>query len=123
RSVTAAEAEEVGMVIRVVEDYGDLIRAAVEEVHHLEGKIRRIPDGRVEIPEVSIPDQPAAGKLPLSREAVAITAKTIQAGARADTFGEALEIGYAGFGEIACIEASREGISAFLQKRKPEYKK
>jgi enoyl-CoA hydratase/3-hydroxyacyl-CoA dehydrogenase len=123
RPVKAKEAEEVGMVKKIVDDYGEMIRAAVEEVGKLEGKIERIPDGKIEIPEITIPDEPAAGRLPLSREAIAITVKTIEAGAAADTFSDALEIGYIGFGEIACIEASKEGISAFLEKRKPEYKK
>lgn len=123
RPVTAKEAEEAGMVKRVVETYGEMIRAAVEEVKNLEGKIQRIPDGAVRIPEIKIPDPPAAGRLPLSREAVAIIVRTIQAGAAADKFSDALEIGYSGFGEIACIEASKEGISAFLEKRKPEYRK
>jgi enoyl-CoA hydratase/3-hydroxyacyl-CoA dehydrogenase len=59
----------------------------------------------------------------LSREAVHLTQKTIEAGAAAETLTEALEIGYRGFGEIACTAAAREGISAFLERRKPEFKK
>jgi 1,4-dihydroxy-2-naphthoyl-CoA synthase len=30
---------------------------------------------------------------------------------------------YRGFGEIACTDAAKEGISAFLERRKPEFKK
>jgi len=41
----------------------------------------------------------------------------------AGDLGQALEIGYKGFGEIACSEAAQEGISAFLERRQPEYKK
>jgi len=37
--------------------------------------------------------------------------------------GEALEIGYNGFAEIACTEAAQEGITAFLDKRKPRFTK
>ncbi|MBW2335028.1 MAG: hypothetical protein JRF06_08065 [Deltaproteobacteria bacterium] len=44
----------------------------------------------------------------------------IGAGAAANSLSEALEIGYQGSAEIACTDA---GISAFLQKRKPEFKK
>jgi 1,4-dihydroxy-2-naphthoyl-CoA synthase len=34
-----------------------------------------------------------------------------------------LEIGYNGSAEIACTEAAKEGITAFLEKRRPEFKK
>ena len=123
RPINAKEALEIGMVSKVVDTIPDLITAAVEEVKNLQGKIGRIPDGKVEIPEFAIPDPPVAGKQALSKEAVAITMKTIQAGAAAATFAEALEIGYNGSAEIACTEAAKEGITAFLEKRKPEFKK
>ncbi|MGD2127295.1 MAG: 3-hydroxyacyl-CoA dehydrogenase NAD-binding domain-containing protein [Desulfobacteraceae bacterium] len=123
KPLNAQEVMDVGMVSQIVDDYPALIQAAVEEVNNLQGKIQRIPDGKVEIPDVPIPDEPMAGKLALSKEAVSITAKTIQAGAAADTLAEALEIGYQGSAEIACTEAAKEGITAFLEKRKPEYKK
>jgi enoyl-CoA hydratase/3-hydroxyacyl-CoA dehydrogenase len=47
----------------------------------------------------------------------------VKAGAAADSLSEALEIGYQGSAEIACTDAAKEGISAFLEKRKPEFKK
>jgi enoyl-CoA hydratase/carnithine racemase len=62
-----------------------------------------------------------AGGQRLSKEAVAITAKTIQDAAACNSLEEALEIGYEGFGKIACTDAAQEGISAFLQKRKPVF--
>ena len=40
----------------------------------------------------------------------------------AGTLEEALEIGYEGFGKIACTAAAKEGITAFLEKRKPDFK-
>lgn len=123
RPLSAREALDIGMVTKVVDDYPDLIKAAVEEVNNIHGKIKRIPDGKVEIPEFAIPDPPMAGKQALSKEAVSITLKTIRAGAAAATFAEALEIGYQGNAEIACTEAAREGITAFLEKRRPEFKK
>ena len=64
-----------------------------------------------------------AGKLALSKEAISIIAKTIKNGAAPDTFADALEIGYQGSAEIACTDAAKEGISAFLEKRRPEFKK
>ena len=123
RSITAKEAVGIGMVSKIADDYSELIRLAIEEVHNLEGKVTGIPDGKVEIPEVTIPDQPMAGKQPLSKEAVSITAKTVKEAAAAQSFADALDINYKGFGEIACTDAAREGVSAFLQKRRPEFKK
>jgi enoyl-CoA hydratase/3-hydroxyacyl-CoA dehydrogenase len=123
RPINAKEALEIGMVSKLVDDIPDLIKAALEEVNQLQGKIRRIPDGKIEIPELSLPDPPVAGKQPLSREVIAITVKTIKAGAAAETFAEALERGYQGNAEVACTDAAKEGITAFLEKRRPDFKK
>jgi enoyl-CoA hydratase/3-hydroxyacyl-CoA dehydrogenase len=49
--------------------------------------------------------------------------KVIQDGTAAANLRDALEIGYKGFGEIACTEAAREGISAFLERRPPNFTK
>jgi len=122
RRITAKEAADMGMVGRITDDYHEMIREAVKEVNNLQGKKKRIPDGPVDIPEITIPDQPMARGLVLSKEAVSIAVKTIKDGAAADNLADALEIGYRGFGEIACTDAAKEGISAFLEKRTPEYK-
>jgi enoyl-CoA hydratase/3-hydroxyacyl-CoA dehydrogenase len=95
----------------------------VAEVHNLQGKIPKVPEGPVDIPDFPIPEEPKAGNLPLSREAIAIALKTIQSAARVNSLSEALETNYLGSGESACTEAAREGIAAFLEKRKPEFKK
>jgi len=123
RPITAQEAQEIGMVARVVDDAGDLMAAAVQEAYRLQGNITRISDGKIDIPDITIPEPPMAGKQALSREAVCITARTVQEAAAAGTFAEAIEIGYKGFGDIACTDAAREGISAFLEKRRPDFKK
>jgi len=122
RRISVKEAADIGMVSRITDDYSEMIIEAVKEVNSIQGKIKRIPDRSVDIPEITIPDQPMAGGLALSKEAISIIIKTIKAGAAADNLADALEIGYRGFAEIACTDAAKEGISAFLEKRRPEYK-
>jgi len=123
KPLKAKEAAEIGMIASLADNYQDLIQAAIEEVNNLKGKVTGIPQGKVDIPAIVIPDQPTAGKQVLSKEAVTITAQTIQKGVATEDLAEALEIGYQGFGEIACSEAAKEGISAFLERRKPEFRK
>lgn len=121
RKLTAREAVEIGMVSKLADDYNGMIQAAMEEVGKLEGKKTGVPDGKVDIPRIELPEAPRAGELLLSKEAVSIVAETIREAAAANTLAEALEINYRGAGRIACSEASREGISAFLEKRKPVF--
>ncbi len=121
KPINAVEAFDIGLISKIADDYSEMIQAAVEEVNKLHGKIDRILEGPVDIPEIEIPDQPMAGKLMLSKEAVSIIKKTIKDGAASDSFSDALEIGYQGFGETACTDAAKEGISAFLEKRKPVF--
>lgn len=123
RPINAEEASDMGMVSQVVDDYPALIQAAVGEVKNLVGKIEGTPDGAVDIPEFQLPEDPEVKGLALSKEAVSITVDTIKAGAAAATFEEALEAGYQGNAKIACTEAAKEGISAFLEKRKPVFNK
>ena len=123
RPLKVKEALDIGMVTRIVDDYPALISAAVEAVNNLQGKITRVPEGKIEIPEFNIPDEPKAGKQVLSREAVSLTKKVVHEGAATVNFNDALEIGYNGFGEIACTDAAKEGITAFLERRPPVFKK
>ena len=123
RRMTVKEAYDIGMVTSISGDYSEMIKEAVKEVHNIAGNIKRIPEGKVDIPEISVPDNPMAGKLQLSEEGISIIVKTVKAGASADSLSDALEIGYQGSAEIACTDGAKEGISAFLEKRKPEFKK
>jgi len=123
RAINAQEAANIGMLKKVTDNYFDMIQVAIAEVNRLQGKVERIPDGKFDIPAIKLPEHPMCGKLALSKEAVSIVAKTIENGAAATSFKDALEIGYRGFGEIACTDAAREGISAFLERRQPEFKR
>ncbi len=123
KPIGAKEAAEAGMINKVADSYYEMIQEARKEVERLKGAVTRIRDGRVDIPPVELPPQPSAGKLTLSKEAVSLLARIIEQGAATERFADALEAGYQGFGEMACTDAAREGIDAFLQKRPPEYKK
>ncbi|MBW1865775.1 MAG: 3-hydroxyacyl-CoA dehydrogenase/enoyl-CoA hydratase family protein, partial [Deltaproteobacteria bacterium] len=96
KPVPAATAAEMGIINCLVNDPADLIGAAIEEVHRLQGNISRISNAAVDIPEISIPEKPAAGKQPLSKEAVSIAADTVRKASAADNLETALEIGYGG---------------------------
>lgn len=123
RPINVKEASEIGMVSKVANSYYEMIEEAIREVNNLTGRIKRIPDGKVDIPKMEMPESPMAGKLALSKESISIIIKTVEKGAQAERFADALEIGYRGFGEIACTEAAKEGVAAFMEKRTPVYKK
>ncbi|MDF1551750.1 MAG: 3-hydroxyacyl-CoA dehydrogenase/enoyl-CoA hydratase family protein [Deferrisomatales bacterium] len=122
KRLTVPEAAEIGMVGTVVDTYPQLIDAAIAEVQRLQGNVPCIQEGPVEIPAFVVAENPvAANQLPLSREALGIVAGVVNWAATADSLEAALEINYQGSGDIACIAASREGVSAFLGKRKPVF--
>jgi enoyl-CoA hydratase/3-hydroxyacyl-CoA dehydrogenase len=121
--LTCDEAKEIGMFAKVTGSYRDMIRSAIEEVNRLAGNIPRIADVPVSIPEFKVPDNPKSGDLPLSKEALGIVARVINQGATADSFEAAMEITYHYSGEISCIDAPKEGVFAFLEKRRPDFKK
>jgi enoyl-CoA hydratase/3-hydroxyacyl-CoA dehydrogenase len=123
KRLSAEEALEIGIISHLANDYAELISSAVQEVKNLVGKVEHIPDGPVEIADMEFVERPVAGKLPLSMGVVEIISKAIQDAARTPTFAEALEVGYRAFGDVACTEAAKEGIAAFLEKRSPEFKK
>jgi enoyl-CoA hydratase/3-hydroxyacyl-CoA dehydrogenase len=122
--LTAKEAADLGIISAVAEDYFSLIQKAVQEVKALVGQaLPRISDSPVEIAPLEPLAAPMSGKLALSKEVVEIINKAVKDAAAADSFEKALEIGYLASGEVACTDSAKEGISAFMQKRPPEFKK
>jgi enoyl-CoA hydratase/carnithine racemase len=100
-----------------------MIDAAIAEVNRLVRRVPRISDKPVNIVAFTVPENPVAGKMALSKEALTIVARVINQAAAADSLEAALEINYQGSGDISCIDASKEGVYAFLEKRKPDFKK
>lgn len=122
--MTAKEAFELGIVSGLADDYLDLIEMAVEEVKAMAGKeLPRIADEPVKVGTLEPLETPMAGKMPLSKEVVGIITSAIKDGASSPSFEESLEVGYRAFGSVALTEGAQEGISAFLERRTPEYKK
>ena len=121
--LTVQEAVEIGIVKKTVKTFPELIDAAIAEVNRLQGNIPRIPEGPVEIPQFVVPDAPMAGDLPLSKEILGIIGGIINKAAAAKTLAEALEIAYLGAGDISCAPDCKEGVNAFLEKRKPQFAK
>jgi enoyl-CoA hydratase/3-hydroxyacyl-CoA dehydrogenase len=123
KPLSVKEAAQAGVVSEIAQDFPALIAAAIKQINNLQGNIPRIPEGKIDLPDIKVPDEPKAGHQVLSKEAVSIAMKTIKAGAETGNLDAALEIGYKGFGEIACTDAAKEGISAFLERRRPDFKK
>ena len=117
----APQALELGVVDELADDYPGLMRAAIARVKALSGKVAAIPDGTVDIAPLAGVEPKAAGGQALSAQTIEIIEATIRAAAAAPTLDAALEVGYRAFGESACTPAAREGISAFQEKRKPDF--
>jgi enoyl-CoA hydratase/3-hydroxyacyl-CoA dehydrogenase len=114
RKLTAREAVDLGIFDGLAGDKETLMDLALARVQDLAGKVTPIPDGPVEIAPLA-PAQPRGKREEaLPAEVQAIIEQAIVDGAAAETFADALEVGYAAFGQTACTDAARERIHAFL---------
>jgi enoyl-CoA hydratase/3-hydroxyacyl-CoA dehydrogenase len=121
--MSVKEAVEIGIVKKTASSFPSLIDAAIAEVNRLQENIPRISEGPAEIPPFTVPEAPMADDLPLSKEILEIIGGVINKAAKAETLAEALEIAYLGAGDVSCAKDCKEGVTAFLEKRKPEFNK
>jgi enoyl-CoA hydratase/3-hydroxyacyl-CoA dehydrogenase len=123
RKMTAAEGHELGVIDGLADSYDALVQLALRQVREPGRGAARISDGPVEIPPPGEIVAPKAGRQPLSIEVVGLIGRAIGEAARAGSLAEALEVGYRAFGASACTAAAREGITAFQERRRPDFER
>ena len=118
----AGRAHELGVIDALADDYEQLIALAVARVGQLAGKVKPIGDAPVNVTIEPVEARAASGQI-LSRECIDLMEQAILEAAAAQSFAEALEVGYKAFGLSACIDSAREGITSFKEKRAPDFSK
>ncbi len=119
--LSAQQAHELGIVDELADDHDALIAMAVQRVHALAGQPRPSLDGVRTLPPLDTPDAIAADGRRLSAEVVGLIAAAVHEAAAQTTLAAALEVGYRAFGASACTAAARVGISAFVERRDPDF--
>jgi len=118
----AARAHELGIIDGIADDVDHLVAMAVARARELAGKVKPIGDTPVKISIDPVEARAASGQI-LSRECIELMERSILEAAAAASFAEALEVGYRSFGLSACLDSAREGITAFKEKRTPDFSK
>jgi enoyl-CoA hydratase/3-hydroxyacyl-CoA dehydrogenase len=118
----ATRAHELGIIDALADNTGQLVATAVDRVHALVGKVQPIGDSPVRVSIDPVEARAASGQV-LSRECIELMERSILEAAAAASFAEALEVGYRSFGLSACLDSAREGITAFKEKRIPDFTK
>ncbi|MBK6393564.1 MAG: enoyl-CoA hydratase/isomerase family protein [Betaproteobacteria bacterium] len=121
--LTAARAHELGIVAALADDPRELVTVAVRQVRSLAGLPGNLARGPVALPELEPVAPTTANGMALSATAIALMEDAIRGAAAASTLASALEVGYRAFGASACTAAAREGISAFVERRRADFTK
>lgn len=109
------------MVDELVQDQAQLIPAAVTMIKNIREPGEHITGGPVTIAPLPDCENKNMDGLVLSSKVMAIIRQAVAEAATASTLTQALEIGYAAFGDTACTAAAKEGISAFLERRPADF--
>ncbi len=121
--LSAQKGHALTIIDALADGHAGLFALAAEQVLRLAAGHERIRDQPVDIaPFEPVDGKSVDGQL-LSKEVVAILEQAITDAAIADSLNAALEIGYRAFGASACTAAAREGITAFQERRKPDFAK
>ena len=123
KKLTATEAHAIGMVDELVNNRSELIPAAVKMVKRMTATGRHVLEGPVHIAAIPAEISSGVAGQALSRQIIGIITGAVKSAAAAPTFAEALEVGYDAFGESALTAAAKEGIGAFLERRRPDFEK
>ena len=121
--MTVTAALELKVIDRLAHTHEALLPDAIRRVGELAGKRRELVDAPVSIaPPPAVEDEPRSfNGQRLSAAVSAVIRQAVSDSAAAASLDEALELGYAAFAESAATAAAREGIAAFMEKRKPEF--
>jgi enoyl-CoA hydratase/3-hydroxyacyl-CoA dehydrogenase len=118
--IKAVQAHELGIVDELADGVDDLLARAVARVHALAGAVPAVSQAPVTVPPFEPSGHAMNGQV-LSRAVIAIIESAVRDAAAAPSLEAALQGGYLAFGEVACRAAAREGITAFQQRRAPDF--
>ncbi|MEM7704436.1 MAG: enoyl-CoA hydratase-related protein [Pseudomonadota bacterium] len=114
--LSAEKAESLGVVQSLAGTPSELFDQALAAATIINEQGKPSLDAPVSVETVSAETR-------FSAEVAQIMARAITDAAGASSLNDALEIGYHAFGDTGMTAAAREGIDAFLERRKPDFAK